>query len=132
MISIKELHIGNHVLYNGEQRTVSSIDLSDGFAPFVAFEGRGKFHHCKDIEPIPITEELLKELGFDIRPFKYRLKAERYLSEFDEFLMLERMKGEDKFDIYLYISKAETHKTHLKYLHELENFVYLTTKKELI
>ena len=144
-IDIKELRIGNHIICNGVRAKV--VDLQTcrfgnktalhisvmGISPQTGEEKIvGAMADSDYIQPIPITEDLLTELGFEIRPFKYLLKAEKYLSGYDEIVMLERLKGEDKFEVYIYLAKEETHKTHLKYLHELENFVFMTTKKEMI
>lgn len=132
MINYKELRIGSHVLANGVKAQVIRIDAPKehdipkavilGFKAIV--DGEVRYAGCLDgkgVEPIPITEELLSELGFDCierlgdcslwAKGKVFIKhiGERYMINVDDWLVAT-------FDS----------------LHELENLYYHHFKKELI
>lgn len=79
-----------------------------------------------NLEPIPITEDLLKELGFKPYDTCWRkdLDDEQYVvvkirNEYNTARV--KTKGICAYNIF-----------HFKYLHELESFVYMTTQQELI
>lgn len=119
MIDIRELRIGSTVLYNGERVKVQRIEGDDVIDAIICERG---WIPIKDLDPIPITEKLLKELGFVEHgqcmgyPFwrKDRIEAQR----------LHDAKWRVDFNNGEYVV--------VKYLHEAEAFVYLTTKQELI
>lgn len=71
-IDIKTLHIGSHVEYDGKRVCVDEIcTLRSTDAPMRLIVSRNRLvcgHPSIDeIEPIPITPDLLKELGFKWR-----------------------------------------------------------------
>lgn len=129
-MDIRELRIGNHVLYDGERMEVKAIDSEEEEICGLVGD-RWTMADEEDIAPIPITENLLKELGFEVRVLTYRLKAE---IEIDEFLIsLNKMKNADFFELYIYNQALrESQNMLVRELHTLQNFVYLTTKQELI
>lgn len=78
MIDIKTLHIGSHVEYDGRRAKILSLEpysycncvvlSTDEFGistKYVIHDG------LKDLQPIPITPELLKELRFEERRREY-------------------------------------------------------------
>lgn len=60
MIDIKTLRIGSHVLAEGKRERVRGMDEDNGL--IVRFPA--EYVMANEVEPIPITPELLKELGF--------------------------------------------------------------------
>lgn len=119
-IDIKSLHIGSHGLVDGKRVCVCGITKRK-----IGYHhpgGRKDAHLCyarlNEIEPIPITPELLAELGFQYRDNTYWERW--FLGSFD----IERKEGSSYFD---YNSEIR-----LEYLHELENLYYMLYGVELI
>lgn len=127
MISIEELTIGSHVLYGGERvevRIIASTKIAVSTPPYLGLVKTTP----ADLSPIPVTEELLGELGFE---YDDALTWRKILS--NDYLITCNMNGcvcvwrlengnmvEDLASMYCYD------------LHTLEAFVYLTTKQRLI
>lgn len=143
MIDISELHIGSHVLFNGARIEVSTLDALNGFI--------GMKEHCgvdadgmkfaiaytpDEFDPIPITEELLKELGFvlqDVDEIELWNKTiipkecnDPLISKFGISLRVFRYCGGWQ------VETNPSNGLKVNFLHEMESFVYLTTKKRLI
>lgn len=120
MIDIKTLRIGSHVEYKG--KIVRICSLKTNMANYDEGKGKPRCYSCmkayyKYLQPIPITPELLMELGFEYRDNTY---WERWC--FDGF-SIEREEHSSYFNCDGYIP--------LKYLHELENLYYMAYGKEL-
>lgn len=122
MIDIHSLHIGSHLLFNGERHEVTSIrDYGESYYMELDNKWRNKYS-CEALSPIPITEELLTELGFEKH-------MEGWIKDINQdypiFIKIKSL--EDKN----YVSVGGS-SLFFSYLHELESFVYLTTKQRLI
>ena len=132
MIDPKTLHIGSHVMVNGVRVRVTAIEshLTGTVLGYCATIDGDKFT-CGSlsindgVEPIPITAELLTELGF--------LKMEEHCS------VSVWMRRDIRIDFYGTRITAMVGNDYNKckinpiyYLHELEAFLCLTTKTELI
>lgn len=77
MIYIKELTVGCQVTLNGKPYKVDEV------VPWsIGIEGKESLYYPKDIDPIPITKELLLKNGFEF--IKYR-NLEQYSKGFGEF-----------------------------------------------
>lgn len=122
MISIKELRIGNHVLLDGERVEIDEISIS-GQVGCITQDNDWLGVDANDrLDPIPITEELLKELGFE----KYK---EGWIDDIkQDYPIFIKIKSHENKN---YVSVGGS-SLFFKYLHEFETFVYMTTKKELI
>lgn len=129
-MKIQDLRLGNLVLFNGEQYLVSGLILP-------SFNGEGSINLLKgdksitvllkDIQPIIISESILKErlqfeeddnYGFPILSNK-ALRMDAYES------------GEGW---HLHIDDSDyctTFSGVIRYLHELQNTFYLSTREEL-
>ena len=137
MIDSKELHIGSHVLVDGVRARVIRIDepMKDEIPKYTLLRFKalidGEWRECGGpadsgkVEPIPITKELLTELGF--------LKMEEHGS------VSVWMRRDIRIDFYGTRITAMVGNDYNKctinpiyHLHELETFLYLTTKTELI
>lgn len=129
-IDIKELRIGNHVLLDGERVEIDEISISGQIGCITQDSDWLGVDANDRLDPIPITEDLLTELGFekneDELQYNYIKRNEYKLNFFITLI-------DDNF-----IRIGVWHKTvwhgdfRCQYLHELENFVFMTTKKELI
>lgn len=145
MIDPKELRIGAHY-YNGSYNEpiigrVLSIngsinnpdDMSVGLIYDMPLDNDSDPYEAAMLpylEPIPITEELLTELGFEKRksgPF-----AKEYALNSWIFITLYATKELCKVNIYPSDPRKEASSVLGCYLHEIEQFLYLTTKTELI
>lgn len=139
-VDIKSLRIGSHIAINGKRHRISNIDALNGQIGIEAYttDKDGVKHPfgypIEQIEPIAITPELLKELGFEYHEYdngnlwEWRIsdlyKAYGYL-EFDE----------DTTTIWrgrLWHMKESETEFRVEYLHELENLFYMFYEKELI
>lgn len=67
-VDVKSLRIGSHILVNGKRERVRGLDDDNGL--IVRFPA--EYVNANEVEPIPITAELLKELGFEERRMEYR------------------------------------------------------------
>lgn len=62
-IDVKTLRIGSHILVNGKRERVRGLDEDNGL--IIRFPA--EYVLASEVEPIAITPELLKELGFKWR-----------------------------------------------------------------
>lgn len=137
-MDIKELRIGNSVLCNGVRAKVIDIHrdiLNSQKSSYRVFvEGispeTGKLTQVGgyEFDPIPITEELLKELGFE-KSETNQYDWYKHIDDFSIFIKIFK-RGRCRAEVY---SEFSHHGNMVCYnLHELEQFVFMTTKKELI
>lgn len=143
MIDPKELRIGSHVMVNGVRARVILIDEPKDkhempsctllrFKTLIDREWRdcGCPADSDKVKPIPITAELLTELGFEKR--ESGSFAKEYAPDSWMFITLHATKGLCKVGIYPADPIREVSGFLNCYLHELESFLYLITKTELI
>lgn len=62
-VDVKSLRIGSHILVNGKRERVRGLDEDSGL--IIRFPA--EYVLASEAEPIPITPDLLKELGFKWR-----------------------------------------------------------------
>lgn len=121
-VDVKTLRIGSHVEYEGKRVCVDEIRtlrIDEPIRLLVSYNGLMYSNPSIDeVEPIPITPELLAELGFQYRDNTYWERW--FLGGFD----IERKEGSSYFN---YNSEIR-----LEYLHELEDLYYLIYGVELI
>ena len=128
-IDIKELHVGSTIRIGGNMHRISAIDALNGQIGIDAYktDAKGVKHpfgyKIEEVEPIPITEELLTELGFEC------------IARYNESWW---QRGNKRIKIKGNYVEVEVYQGFYDatwrcvYLHELEAFLYLTTKTELI
>ena len=129
----QELRIGNLVNYNGKVVKVEQITKHKIGYHTKPNETRMNYARLCEIEPIPITEELLTKIGF-------------ILPEHKEFYIMCCINGKDnsiRLTKYFNLWNAEIFASHpevvmlectilgLRFVHELQNAYYLITGKEL-
>lgn len=132
MIDINTLTIGSHVLFNGERVEIEGISKI-GLVYGVKTINDETWYHPDDLDPIPITEELLTELGFE------KGGSNAYTKYFCESEYFERViqccflnDYRSTWTITYWDDDNRDYHIGAEYLHELEAFVYLTTKQRLI
>lgn len=119
MIDVKTLRIGSHVCVGGKHVRICGITKRK-----VGYHENGKpcehlrYARLNEVEPIPITPELLEKIGFGYRDNTYW--EHWFLGSFD----IER---EDVSSCFNFSGDIR-----LEFLHELENLYYTTYGKELI
>ena len=129
MIDINTLHIGSTVGIGGKMQRVSAIDALNGQIGIDAYTTDAKGvkrpfgFKIEDVEPIPITEELLTVLGFEYTSHDFGMWWEKKIGKHN----CEVDVRNDKW--YVLVKGCDFE---FNYLHELEAFLYLTTKTELI
>lgn len=126
-IDPKELRIGSHVSFKKKRIKIVGIpypNVYDNMSRNIYWRSEDDFNYigvdCADerLTPIPITPELLTELGFEYRDNTY---WERWFKGgFD----IERKEDSKYFDY--------SRKLRLESLHELENLYYMIYGVELI
>lgn len=140
MIDIRELRIGSSVLFNDERVKVRSIADINPFEPGVLVKSSKQKSLWKttpeSLSPIPITEELLKELGFEEEKpqgegWDYGIEKV-FMKEFDSPIEEDYFISLAQYEGGLYQLQVLGTIAYVRDLHTLQNFVYLTTKKELI
>lgn len=125
-MDIRELHIGNHVLLDGERVEIDELSVGGQVGCITSDDWVGV--DVSRLSPIPITEELLKELGFE----KSETKQYDWYKHIDDFSIFIKIfkRGRCRAEVYSEFSHLGNMVCY--WLHELETFVYLTTKQELI
>lgn len=130
MIDVKELHVGAHVVFDGMQcrveyigRIIISVITPNGdWIPVNVNDDR--------LQPIPITRDLLDELGFKGRFRKYF----DYDLNDDEFQEIEfcRIRETEWWRVNVYDVGKNWGNLVCRYLHQAEFFVSMTIGKNLI
>ena len=116
----QELSIGNLVCYNGKVVKVEQITKKK--IGYHRHKGETRMNYARlfEIEPIPITDELLLENGFEQCDYMFKtLFIEMYEVENGWHLHIDN----EHFETALSIT--------IKYVHQLQNAYYLATGKEL-
>ena len=113
-VDVKTLRIGSHVLVNGKRERVRGLDEDNGL--IVRFPA--EYVMANEVEPISITPDLLKELGF-----KYKREGcwEHWWK--DGFDLQHR----DESEYWHFHGEIG-----LEYLHEIEALYYMIYGVELI
>lgn len=138
MIDIKDLQIGNKVLYQNKVVEIETIHITGTIG---IFNGNKDFIvsvSCNDIEPIEVTVELLSKAGF--KPLKYNGRhCDTYVLEYnivinDCFISIDTNSNSADRDYFCQIDNL-SHSTiggfDFQYLHELQNGIRLITKGDL-
>ena len=144
MIPVQDLCVGNWV-YDGERTQfpmqVVAIGTDYVYLDFEGNEGDLWESHPDDVEGIPLTTELLEKIGFKLNPYEgtgrnvytKRIKLEVAREIFIGVCIdCGSISITDLVQISKVLSKRSVHSTIAQYfLHELQNFVFITTKQEL-
>ncbi len=129
-IDIKSLRIGSHVMWNDKRRRVDAItEYSIAFR--IADSERKEYDSAtiEQIEPIAITPELLKELGFQ---FRKSAGGSWCISDKKGGYFYATVCSDSTCVVTHYPDFGFQSRVVCTYLHELEAFAYLIAKTELI
>lgn len=134
MVDIKSLRIGSHVLVGGVRAQVDGMDMPRPHwtpkYPIVRCKAvvDGETRYCggnplsDEIRPIPITPDLLKELGFVNTSSTRRITYTKGSEYEDSWIEFKNLK--DRWEIF--VSKDNWDgRTVIRYLHEAETFLGL-------
>lgn len=117
-VNVKQLRIGSHILVNGKRERVRGLDEDNGL--IIRFPA--EYVNANDVEPIPITAELLKELGFVNTSSSRRITYTKGSEYEDSWIEFKNLKG--RWEIF--VSKDNWDgRTVVRYLHEAEAFLAL-------
>lgn len=113
-IDVKTLRIGSHILVDGKRERVRGLDEDNGL--IVRFPA--EYVLASEVEPIPISPELLKELGLNV--ISHGCSEHWFLGNFDLTHNTDSCYWDYEGDI------------RVEFLHELEDLYYLKYGVELI
>ena len=123
MIQPNELRIGNWVYDSKYTQYPMQVVLIGSDYVYLDFEGNeGDVWECdcKEIVPIPLTEELIEKQGW--------YKFDSYYNNGE----IKICKNEDWWHLYISdVIHRNIIAVDVKYLHELQNAYFIATKKEL-
>jgi len=125
MITEQELRFGNFLNYNNIAYKV--VKIENGFIGLDREDDFEDYADVKDIDPIPLTEEILFKAGFifDKDNEDYNLNGitleDRNTDKWSKHI------NKDEFGIWYLNSYLRD----IKYLHQLQNLLYSITNKEL-
>jgi hypothetical protein len=130
-----ELRLGNLIYSPIEKEIVKLVAIEQGNIPITLGKmGTSSFSGFDCLEPIPLTEEWLLKLGFQIRDKKYSLN---YGGESMRFAILEN-DIRNPFILYFHgrfgynLNEGRKNGDYcIEYVHELQNLYFALTKKEL-
>lgn len=116
----EELRIGNYVheKYYNRGYKFEPIKLKDILSTHIVCS-LDNAHNFEDIEPIPLTEEILLKCGFEF---------------FDNERIFNNFVIEDFHNGNYYFTAGEgikLHEKHIEYLHQLQNLYFSLTGEEL-
>lgn len=123
MVKPNELMIGNWVTNGLEPFQVTEICGTAVNIDYGEHEVNGWIHYLEDVEPIPLTPEILEKCGFA----SIDDEGELYAHD-DTHVCLS--KGDDGY--YLSDIYGQPYSMNQKYLHQLQNLHYCLRDKELI
>jgi hypothetical protein len=116
-MKIEELRIGNYVtIIPHKENDVIKIDCEN-------FKNLLEFKTFDRLNPIPLTEEWLLKLGFEMKGF-YRLKVTSFLELC--------WKPHNKTLNIQTIKNGFTEDSKVRYVHEFQNLYFALNKKEIV
>jgi hypothetical protein len=123
MISCYELRLGNHVLVDGNRQEVTQVTGTSVFTTDAENNNGQAFEHAfEKIDPIPVTDDILKECGFVFHAYFnfWQLVTTGIRSEMDI--------GKD-YDLIDFMRRPMIKK--LSSLHQLQNAYFMLKGREL-
>lgn len=120
-VDVKTLMIGSHILVNGKCERVRGLDEDNGL--IIRFPA--EYVMACEVEPIPITPELLKEFGFEDCA-KKRWHTEDWEKRWGECQYLSFTKlYRGEWRVHYFDGAKDRGQTVVRYLHEAEAFLGL-------
>ena len=119
-VDIKTIRIGSHIIVDGNRERVRGLDEDNGL--IVRFPA--EYVNASEVEPIPLTSELLEELGFEKEPNVDRKRHFDYLwTKKDGDSDVCWLYGEK--DNFFLLQSGAFGQLNVKFLHEAESFLAL-------
>lgn len=132
MIDVKELRIGNLVMLDGKYIKIKSMNRTSVYGLPVGLDQKKIYLTSDEIEPLPLTEEILLKCGFlkgellieNNREYEINLRRD-YILKYDyrRRWVIEN-NGFQKFN-------DPVHIPYVQHLHQLQNLYFALTGKEL-
>ena len=140
MINTKELRLGNWVYESKSSKFPMQVETISKDYAYLDFENnQGGLFECNDTDmiPIPLNREMLGNLGFEYSSnhiYEHNDDCNLLFDEPNDWNNIEKyptqIVGGDAGFMSLYVPHGETIIRCL-YLHQLQNFFYCITGKEL-
>ncbi len=117
-VEIKELRCGNYITYNGGTWEINAVDSAANEVDLY------NYNHVdgvsiEEIDPIPLTEDILLKCGFELNGDYFRKDDFNYFKN-DGTIFIK------------YQNDFYPLQNSFWYLHELQNLIFFITGKELI
>lgn len=133
-VDIKQLRIGAHVEVNGVRaRVIELVEKHLHNQPWAMYAATidGEYRTCggflQDAEPIPITPELLVELGFEKTP-----DVNIWRKQYSQSILILRRHNHEQWSCSVWQDGGCRAVMNFCRLHQFEYIIYLTLGKELI
>lgn len=146
-MKVEELRIGNYIFFDGKICTLNSITQHFNNGPYLfcvqCETGMFTYIDSEDIEPIPITEDILLKLGFD----KWDNKKLNEFEYYQRFVMYNMIGGTSNYEMHKihssyggeketeYVTSIDSderqYNWRMEYLHDLQNACFKETGEEL-
>lgn len=127
MIDPRELRIGNLItdIWAPDGSAFEVVLLSSKY-PIVKY-GNNLSANCRNLKPIPLTEELLVKAGFKKETNEYFLIKHEYSN-----LLIFYSKIHNRFWYFADVERRQYNSTKpIEYLHQLQNLYFALTGTEL-
>lgn len=126
MIKANELRIGNILNNNGKICELIGMTWQGGDQDLssnhdLVFSNGDYEVSLRHVSEIPLTEEILLKVGFEVKPFSLGLTLDRF-----RFIWKEKYKYWYVVDAY-----SQSYLTKIEFVHELQNFVFVMNSQEL-
>lgn len=136
MINTKELMIGNWVLSNQRAREVENIhedciNLSYSCGDYEGGSGSDYYEEVEDVEPIPLTEQILVDCGFKKSFYDVWSKDGIGVVYYNGDFWLQVYQYNESIQEHEYNEILEANTPPIESLHRLQNLFYLLTGKQL-
>ena len=129
MLSYQEVRVGNYALLNNEIKMITLVNNHDGYAElprigFLCQEDSFRSYQCENVEPITLTDDILKQCGFVFHPY---LQFWQLIS-FDSGIRTE-MDIDQDYNLVDFLRRPIVKK--IKYLHQLQNIYFALKGSEI-
>lgn len=137
MIGTKEIMIGD-LVYNSNHEVCKVYSISNIFESKIYLDNLQKDDGCFEVacevEPIPITPEILKKNGFELKPDGWIWCQESSIED-KNYIFIQFRKGCDEVRLVElnFVNKVLAKHEQMHYVHELQHSLrFCRIKKEII
>jgi hypothetical protein len=119
----QELRIGNYVLFANDG-TIFTVNTIEGYGMILLNKDEDTWIEYDQIEPIPLTEELLLKFG-------NAEKDSRFSNEITIYDRFQFIWKENYKYWYVITRDSKEYLTKIEFVHEYQNFIFALTGNEL-